>query len=325
MSINLLNNFPSSQKILKPTAPFYFFDVGARRGFHPVFNNYKPIVKIGFEPSKKECDLLNLNKKNNENYYQVALGNSNEIISFYNSKNPGSSSLLEPNASYFSRFAEADNLDVISKDEIQTTTLDTFIKNNEIKDCDFIKIDTEGFDLMVLEGALDTLAKSCIGVMSEVYFNPVRKNLPLFGKTHDLMEKHGLSLYALETFRNGKREFVKKNNLDPFEIGQIVWGDAVFLRDPIKLQGNSKKFEWNLEKYKKLLFLYEIFNLDDCGFELINFLSNKDYFSTNEVEKLNKLFIKKSFKNRTLNFLYDNSHILNLCPKFLRKLIRRFI
>jgi hypothetical protein len=57
MSINSLNNFPLSQKLLKSSEPLYLFDVGARRGFHPVFNNFKPIVKIGFEPSKIECDI----------------------------------------------------------------------------------------------------------------------------------------------------------------------------------------------------------------------------------------------------------------------------
>ena len=110
MSINSLNNFPLSQKLLKSSEPLYLFDVGARRGFHPVFNNFKPIVKIGFEPSKIECDLLNLNKNSDEHYYQVALGNNDESVYFYNTKNPGSSGMLEPNESYWSRFAEADNL-----------------------------------------------------------------------------------------------------------------------------------------------------------------------------------------------------------------------
>lgn len=48
MSINTINNFLSSQKILKSSAQFYLFDVGARRGFHPVFIKIipKPLHKI---------------------------------------------------------------------------------------------------------------------------------------------------------------------------------------------------------------------------------------------------------------------------------------
>ncbi|WP_438964724.1 hypothetical protein [Winogradskyella sp.] len=61
MSINKLNNFPSPQKLLNPREPFYLFDIGARRGFHTVFNNFKPIIKIGFEPEKDDCayELIN--------------------------------------------------------------------------------------------------------------------------------------------------------------------------------------------------------------------------------------------------------------------------
>lgn len=325
MSINTLNNFPSSQKILKPSSPFYLFDVGARRGFHPIFNNFKPIVKIGFEPSKEECDFLNLNKNSDEHYYQVALGNNDESVYFYNTKNPGSSGMLEPNESYWSRFAEADNLEVISKDKIYVTTFDNFFNSNSIKDCDFIKIDTEGFDLMVLQGGVETLSKHSLGVMSEVYFNPIRKNLPFFGKTHELMEECGLSLYVLETFRNGKRKFTKHNNLNSFDTGQIVWGDAIFLRDPLKDQHFDNKFEWTIEKYKKLIFLYEIFNLNDCAYELIDFLNQEKLFNFQETNELRKLFIKKSLKNKFLNFSYDNIPLNKIMPKSLRKTIRKFI
>ena len=49
---------------------------------------------------------------------------------------------------------------------IQVFTLDNFFESNSIKDCDFIKIDTEGFDLMVLQGGVKTLSKYSIGVLS---------------------------------------------------------------------------------------------------------------------------------------------------------------
>jgi len=44
MSINSLNNFPSSQKLLTLREPFYLFDIGARRGFHPVFTKVTPKI-----------------------------------------------------------------------------------------------------------------------------------------------------------------------------------------------------------------------------------------------------------------------------------------
>ena len=47
-------------------------------------------------------------------------------------------------------------------------------------------------------------------------------------------------------------------------------GDAIFLRDPLKDQHSDNKFKWTIEKYKKLIFC-EIFNLNDCVYELLIF------------------------------------------------------
>ncbi len=327
MSLNFLNNFPSSQKILSFNDPFVLIDIGARRGFHPIFNNLKSIIKIGFEPEKKECDLLNANKNNNEYYYPVALSDAEQKILFYNSKNLGASSLLKPNYDYFSRFAGAENLEITSKDEIQTTTLDNFSKSNQINDLDFMKIDTEGFDLMILKGAEEIIKNFCLGVQSEVYFNPVRENLPYFGKVHELMEEYGLNLYVLETIKNGKQKYVKKKNIHPFSYGQILFGEAIFLRDPfIKSKNNNLKFQWNIEKYKKLIFLYEIFNLDDNAYELIEFLDRENLLSKNEIKKLKKIFLNKSLNKFIYNYFYKkNLSIIKIIPKSLRKFIRKFL
>jgi len=328
MSLNFLNNFPSSQKILKFNQPFVLIDIGARRGFHPVFNNLKSIIKIGFEPEKKECDLLNSNKNINEYYYPVALSNANQKISFYNTKNAGSSGILPPNQDFFSRFAGADDLEVTSKEEIETTTLDNFYKLNQINDLDFLKLDTEGFDLMILKGAEDIVKNFSLGVQSEVYFNPVRENVPYFGKVHELMEKYGLNLYILETGKNGRRKYVEKKNIHKFSCGQILFGEAFFLRDPFKKMNRipSSKFKWSIEKYKKLIFLYEILNLDDSAYELIEFLEQENLLSENEIKNLRKIFLKKSIKTIIYNYLYKkNLSIFSLIPKFLRKFIRKFL
>ncbi len=327
MSLDFLNNFPSSQKILSLNDPFVLIDIGARRGFHPIFNNLKSIIKIGFEPEKKECDLLNSNKNNNEYYYPVALSDAEQKILFYNSKNLGASGLLKPNYDYFSRFAGAENLEITSKDEVQTTTLDNFSKLNQINDLDFMKIDTEGFDLMILKGAEEIIKNFCLGVQSEVYFNPVRENLPYFGKIHELMEEYGLNLYVLEPLKNGKRKYIEKKNIHPFSYGQILSGEAIFLRDPFKKnKRDSFRFQWNIEKYKKLIFLYEIFNLDDSAYELIEFLDRENLLSENEIRNLKKIFLNKSHSNFIYNYVYKkNLSIFRIMPKFLRKLIRKIL
>lgn len=46
-----------------------------------------------------------------------------------------------------------------SKQTIQTTTLDVFLENEDIMKIDFIKIDTEGWEYYILQGALNTIKK----------------------------------------------------------------------------------------------------------------------------------------------------------------------
>ena len=191
----------------------------------------------------------------------------------------------------------------------------------------FIKIDTEGFDLMILKGAEEIIKNFCLGVQSEVYFNPVRENLPYFGKVHELMEEYGLNLYVLETIKNGRRKYVEIKNIHPFSYGQILWGEAIFLRDPFKKSKNDDlKFKWSIEKYKKLIFLYEIFNLDDNAYELIEFLDREKLLDKNEIKNLKKIFLNKSLGNSIYNYLYKkNLLIIRIIPKSLRKFIRKFL
>ena len=72
--------------------------------------------------------------------------------------------------------------------------------------------------------------------------------------------------------------------------------------NPLKDQHSDNKFKWTIEKYKKLIFLYEIFNLNDCAYELIDFLNQEKLLNSQETNELRKLFIKKSLKNKFFKF-----------------------
>lgn len=91
------------------------------------------------------------------------------------------------------------------------------------------------------------------------------------------MESYGLSLYRLETSQNIRKQYSKLRNINSFSYGQIQFGEAIFLRDPFFNGKPHDQFKWNLDKYKKLIFLYEIFDLDDCAYELIDFLNKKKF------------------------------------------------
>lgn len=328
MSVDNINNFPGSTKILVLEKPFVLIDVGARRGFHPVFNNFMPAQRIGFEPNEHECDFLNSSSLDeSERYFPVGLGSKYEERKFYNMKNPGSSGIFPPNVEYWSRFAGSSSLDLVSEDIIKTQPLDSFIKENGITDCDFLKIDTEGFEKHIIDGGRQIITENVLGVLCEVYFNPVREGGARFSEIYDTLDSFGLSLYELSPAKICRKIYSldKENTVSPDSMGQLVWGDAVFLRDPLK-NCESNHFKWDLDKYKKLISLYEIYNLDDCAYELVCYLEEKDLLTKKEIIALKKLFLNNPLKNKLLNYMYDHyPSLLGMIPQKLRKVLRKII
>ncbi len=56
----------------------------------------------------------------------------------------------------------------------------------------------------------------------------------------------------------------------PQKYGQILTGDAVYLRDPVFERKNGLKyFEWNDVNVLKMALLYELYMLQDCAIELL--------------------------------------------------------
>ena len=80
---------------------------------------------------------------------QKALGDKNESITIkINDDNRADNNSLLPKNQPF----ESDKMETL-----EVVTLDFFLEKNRISQVDFLKIDTEGFDLFVLKGARESL------------------------------------------------------------------------------------------------------------------------------------------------------------------------
>jgi hypothetical protein len=86
------------------------------------------------------------------------------------------------------------------------------------------------------------------------------------------MREHGFSLFDFEIYRYSRAvlpgHFVYKIPAQTHE-GQVVWGDALYLRD-ITAPGYEDRWG-SLDKYKllKLACIEEIFGLPDCAAEVL--------------------------------------------------------
>lgn len=122
-----------------------FIDCGANVGeiFYYFNENNISLKYIGFEPEKEVFDCLSKNvPTQNSSLYNLALSESNGKKRLYLNTEGGDSSLIfSKNAVY---------------DEVESRTLDSY-NFPKIK---VLKIDAEGFELEVLQGAKESLTKT---------------------------------------------------------------------------------------------------------------------------------------------------------------------
>lgn len=147
-----------------------FVDVGAHIGFYTVAlaSGYDRV--LSFEPSKFQFKWLEYNKTINSldhvELHSSALG-SESGSSTVNvlSKDGGGNSLSQELV-----LALPDSA-ILDKYMVNIETLDNF----GLSDVDFIKIDVEGFEIDVLEGAINTINASRPAILIEVWIDPSRR------------------------------------------------------------------------------------------------------------------------------------------------------
>ena len=154
-------------------------------------------------------------------------------------------------------------------------SLDGFFADRPDANVDFIKIDTDGHDYEVLFGADKVVReRGVLGFFVESQFHGVtHPHSNLYANIDRYMRERGFSLFDLETYRYTRGvlpgHFVYQLAAQTHE-GQVVWGDALFLRD-VSAPGYDARWSLTLPPAKllKLACLYEIFGMPDCAAELL--------------------------------------------------------
>jgi FkbM family methyltransferase len=59
-----------------------------------------------------------------------------------------------PNFDFLAKFPDAERFEVLKTIKIETDTLDNQLKKNGITEIDFVKIDTQGHELPILQGSV---------------------------------------------------------------------------------------------------------------------------------------------------------------------------
>lgn len=272
--------------------PFVLFDVGASGGIEQYWQAFGPALQaVGFEPLKKEVERLNQTAPNPNIRYVDAFVGADNFEALLRAKTAtdalagwlpkvyerASSTLAQKIANYsFTQRFNNDDPEIVFTD--RRISIDSFCQSEGIGNVDFIKIDTDGHDYEVIVGAKETLRRrNVLGLFVECQLHGiVHEHANVFSNIDRVLREAGFALFDFEIYRYTRGVLPGQFQYDIFaqtKEGQVIWGDALYLRD-YAAEGYADKWgELSFTKQLKLAALYELFGLYDCAAELLLMLA----------------------------------------------------
>jgi FkbM family methyltransferase len=269
-------------------------DVGARYGVHPSWNGYDaPLRYVAFEPDSEEADRLRDANQSTEHYkYEVredALDKEEGTRDFHLLSHRGLSSFLVPDmTSECFRHLKPGQAEIEKIIPIKTIRLDDLFESMGVVP-DFLKVDTEGTEHDVMEGADRLYDKGVLGVRSSCNFQPCFIGQKLFSESHDYMLDKGFILLNLDYRGYGYPRLGLFRKPDPienedFRYGTLVAADAVWIRRPEWIYENYKGADAAIAIMKLGLFcMYN--NAPDLGIDIVREAAEQGVLGA-EVENL---------------------------------------
>jgi len=226
------------------------------------YNNYKKIIN-------KEC----------------LISNKNGYSTFYITKDPDCSSLLEPNNSKLEKWYGKHRFKVKKKIKVKVLSINKFLKENKINYIDWLVMDLQGIDLELVK-SLDPKIRNGISIIElEPGFEEYYKGADKMGDVFNFMSKQ-FEFADIRFGYNYKIENEQLNLLDKKTLFRLT--------NPSKLYANIVFNNINKKllriNFMKLIYLI----LNNSVFEARNFLFNH--------LKKNKLFkiINKKLNQKIL-------------------------
>lgn len=195
------------------------FDVGANNGGYALsmreFGYTKKI--ISFEPLKSAFSELKISAKNDKNWIlnNYALGNEDTKSVINIAGNSFSSSILNMLPQHLNSAPESR---FISQEEIEIKKLDTIFNSMATaNDNVMLKIDTQGYEKNVIDGAIESLPKIKI-IQLEMSIVQLYESELLMTEMINYLDARGYQLFSLE------------NGFGDSDSGQLLQVDGIFVR-----------------------------------------------------------------------------------------------
>jgi len=218
----------------------------------------------GFEPNQSEFERLQALNTPRKKYFPHFIGKGGPAT-FHITQYPGCSSLYEPDPAVINLFTTIGaklpdgNFALTHTTKVETHKLDDL---PELPPCDYMKIDVQGAELDVLQGASTALSQAVV-LELEVEFVPLYKNQPLFGDIHTFLRSRNFVLHKFIDVAGRTFRPLSIENSPYQPMSQMLWADAIFVRNFADL------FTWtDAQLLKAAAILFEVY----CSYDLVLFL-----------------------------------------------------
>lgn len=239
--------------------PLRVVDAGCRWGAADIWTALGDAVEvIGFDPDAKECARLAAAAGSaRRRYVPLGLGARTGPATLCLTAEPACASLYPPDARAARERPELAVIAPRGRATVAVTRLDEWLVAEGIGDVDVVKLDVQGAELDVIEGAGAVLDR-VRAIETEVVFNPIYTGQPLFADVDRALRQRGFVLWRLSNLvhygladagsafaRPEHHWFDSRPVAVAAQGGQLYWADAFYVPEAVAFEGAARAWsEW---------------------------------------------------------------------------------
>jgi FkbM family methyltransferase len=273
--------------------PLVICDIGARNALADSKWTAFPrgMVQLhGFEPDDAECASMTEQARAagyDFRYHAIALARATGPVTFHRFAEETANSIFPANTRLIERWCYnrslplSDQFRLRGASTIDALSLADWAQREGIAELDFLKLNVQGGELEILEGA-GPLLDGAVALILEQTFMPTYLGAPLFGEVFEFMRRRGFSMFDIVSanFVGRTRSPIHITDDRIFRHGtgpkhQLFEGHFLYFRDPILLADRwSAELPLSVEKCIRLVALAEVLGQLEFAFELLGWLAD---------------------------------------------------
>jgi FkbM family methyltransferase len=256
-------DLPVTRALLRD-AGLTFVDIGGRGSALDPLLTLAPFARyVVSEPDAAEARRLESSLPREAEWQGVtvfdrAIASREGEVTLRLTAEPGMSSLLDPDPAVTETFPLASKFEVSSRVTVPAVPLDMAASRYAFEDAAFLKLDTQGTELDILQSGPQLVA-GLLGVFTEVSFRPFYRNQALFADVDAYLRGAGFSLCSMN------RTLLRRARFRPalYSRRMVTWAHCLYLREPASLLGHPGA----ARRLARLLGLSLAFQHFDLAFE----------------------------------------------------------